>query len=68
LQAASYSTVSLNEDLASALKKFRAAIREELIVVDSEDSQRVVGVLSRRDVMVAYYDRMYQRSRTGTAG
>jgi len=65
LLAANFSTVSLDEDLASALRKFRTAIREELLVVDPEDPRRVVGVLSRRDVMVAYHDRMYQRPQTG---
>jgi CIC family chloride channel protein len=64
LLAASFATVSLDEDLASALRKFRGTMREELPVVEAKDSQRVVGVLSRRDVIVAYHDRMYQRPKT----
>jgi CIC family chloride channel protein len=57
LLAPTFSAVTLNEDLATALRKFRLARLEELPVVESENSMRVVGVLNRRDVLAAYHDR-----------
>jgi chloride channel protein, CIC family len=62
LLASNFTTVLLNEDLASALRKFRTTIRDELPVVDPADTERVVGILSRRDLMVAYHDRMHQHA------
>jgi CIC family chloride channel protein len=59
LLATSSETLTPDEDLASALRKFRTAARPELPVVDGE---RVVGVLSRTDVMAVYQDQM-QRPR-----
>jgi CIC family chloride channel protein len=59
LLAASYTVVALDEDLASALRKFRTSRLEELPVVDAEGSRHFVGVLSRRDVIAAYHDKMY---------
>jgi CIC family chloride channel protein len=64
LLAANFTTVTLDEDLASALRKFRGTMREELPVVEAESLRRVAGVLSRRDIIVAYHDRMYQRPKT----
>ena len=60
LLAASVTVVSLDEDLASALKKFRLTMASGLPVVESEDSRKLVGVLNRRDVIVAYHDRLYR--------
>lgn len=57
LLAPTFSAVTLNEDLATALRKFRLARLEELPVVENENSMRVVGVLNRRDVLAAYHDR-----------
>jgi chloride channel protein, CIC family len=62
LLASNFTTVLLNEDLASALRKFRTTIRDELPVVDPADTKRVVGILNRRDLMVAYHDRMHQHA------
>jgi chloride channel protein, CIC family len=59
LIAASFAVVTMQEDLASALRKFRTTMREELPVVDAEGSLHVVGVLNRRDVITAYHDKMY---------
>jgi chloride channel protein, CIC family len=59
LLATSYTTVALDEDLASALRKSRTSRLEELPVVETDGSRRFVGLLSRRDVIVAYHDRMY---------
>ena len=57
LLAPTFSAVTLSEDLATALRKFRLARLEELPVVENEDAMRVVGVLNRRDVLAAYHDR-----------
>jgi CIC family chloride channel protein len=57
LVAPAFSAVTLREDLASALRKFRLARLEELPVVEDESSLRIVGVLNRRDVLAAYHDR-----------
>ena len=56
--------VSLDEDVSSALRKFRTTMREELPVVSAVNLQRVIGVLSRHDILVAYHN---QISRVGTA-
>ena len=53
-----FTVVTLNEDLASVLRKFRTARFEELPVVANEISSQLVGVLNRRDVLAAYYDRL----------
>ncbi|MGA2220784.1 MAG: chloride channel protein [Verrucomicrobiia bacterium] len=59
--------VSLDEDVSSALRKFRTTMREELPVVAAHDSKRVVGVLSRHHVLVAYQDRVIkQRTKKST--
>jgi len=50
--------VSLDEDLASALRKFRTARLEELPVVERPGSFQLAGVLNRRDILAAYHDRM----------
>ena len=53
--------VSLDEDVSSALRKFRMTMREELPVVAADDSKRVVGVLSRHHVLLAYHDRVIKQ-------
>ncbi len=58
LLAPTYAAVSLEEDLASALRKFRTTRLEELPVVEKAGSARVVGVLSRRNVIATYHDRI----------
>jgi CIC family chloride channel protein len=58
LLSATFSAVGLEEDLASALRKFRTARIEELPVVERSGSLRLVGVLNRRDVLAAYHDRL----------
>jgi len=52
--------VRLDEDLASALKKFLQTLYEELPVVEANGSARVVGVIRHRDLISAYHDRMYR--------
>ncbi len=59
LLATSFGVVSLEEDLASVMRKFRTSPLAELPVVEEPGLLRVVGVLSRRDVISAYHDRIY---------
>ena len=47
-------TVTLDSDLNTALKRFTAKNIDELPVVDSQDPTKVVGILSRKDVIGAY--------------
>ncbi|NJK88951.1 MAG: CBS domain-containing protein [Myxococcales bacterium] len=57
-----------NESLQSAMHKMVTAGRDELVVVDANEVTRVVGTLSRRDLLTAY-DREIHRdldTRTGT--
>ena len=58
LLSPTFAAVSLEEDLASALRKFRTARMEELPVVKTENSLELVGVLNRRDIIAAYHDRI----------
>ena len=58
LLAPTYDVVSPEEDLASALRKFRTTRLEELPVVEKKGSRSVVGVLSRRNVIATYHDRL----------
>lgn len=58
LISASYAVVKLDDDLATALQKFRTARLEELPVVESEQSARLAGVLNRRDILTVYHDRL----------
>ena len=60
LVAGTLTVVAKDENLASALQKLRTTMREELPVVDTESSLHPVGVLSRRDVIAAYHDRVYR--------
>ncbi|HVM61773.1 MAG TPA: chloride channel protein [Verrucomicrobiae bacterium] len=58
LLAPAFAVVKLDDDLGAVLRKFRTARLEELPVVESENSTRLVGVLNRRDVLAAYHDRL----------
>jgi CIC family chloride channel protein len=60
LRAPEVRVVAIDEDLASALRKFYVTPLEELPVVESEDSRKLVGILSRRDVIAAYHHQMYR--------
>ena len=61
LLAPTFETAYLDENLASVLQKFRQTMHGELAAVDREGSGRVVGVVSRRDVLAMYHDRVAQR-------
>jgi CIC family chloride channel protein len=54
-------TVHPDEDLMSALRKFRETVQVELVVVERENPRHVVGILSRRDVLSTYQDRVQRR-------
>jgi len=56
LIAADCLTVTPDEDVASALRKFRRCQREELPVVNPADPQRVTAILSRHHVLTAYHN------------
>ena len=58
LLSPTFTVVTMDEDLASVLRKFRTARFEELPVVTAENSSQLVGVLNRRDVLAAYYDKL----------
>ena len=47
-------TLNPDEDLSSVLKKFTLKNIEELPVMDSESPNKVIGMLSRRDAILAY--------------
>ena len=61
LLSPSFTTIRQDEDLSAALRKFRTTGQSELPVVEGDGSLKVIGVLSRRDVITAYHDRLYQR-------
>jgi CIC family chloride channel protein len=46
--------VTLGDDLHNAMRKFTLKNIEELPVVDTGEPDRVIGMLSRRDVLTAY--------------
>ena len=54
-------TVSLDEDLSSALKKLLETTHDELVVVDLPGSTHVSGVLGRNNVIESYYNRMHAK-------
>ncbi len=51
-------TVTLNDDLHTALRRFTQKNIDYLPVVDADDSAKVIGMLNRRDVIGAYHDRV----------
>jgi chloride channel protein, CIC family len=61
LLASNILTVHPGEDLMSTLRKFRETDQMELVVVDEKNPRHVVGILSRRDVLSTYQDRVQGR-------
>jgi CIC family chloride channel protein len=51
-------TVTLGDSLKTALRKMTEAEIRELPVVSNEDSQRVVSMLSRKDIIRTYHDQI----------
>jgi len=63
LMAGNLLTIHPDEDLASASLKFQQTAQEELVVVESEESRRVVGILGRRHLLGKYQDIIQPRSK-----
>lgn len=60
LRAPEYRTVSLDEDLASALRKLYSTGLDELPVLAADGERgKVIAMLNRHDVIAAYHHRMY---------
>ncbi len=51
-------TVTLNDDLHTALRQFTRKNIDDIPVVAPDDRGHVIGMLSRRDVIAAYHDRV----------
>ena len=63
LQTDSFPTVTMDEELASALRKFHTTELEELPVVGNDAPTRVIAILSRRELVTAYHDRVYRQKK-----
>jgi len=50
--------VEADENLASALRKFTEHEVDKLPVVESEDNRKIMGMIRRRDVISAYYEKI----------
>jgi CIC family chloride channel protein len=50
--------VTLEENLASALRKFAEQEVDKLPVVDADDTRRILGMIRRRDVISSYYEKI----------
>lgn len=57
-------TVTTQDTLQDALRKFTMKNIEEIPVVDKEDLRRVIGMLNRRDLL-ATYNKEFQKRRLG---
>jgi CIC family chloride channel protein len=53
-------TVTLDDDLHTALRVFTQKNIDDVPVVDSDGERHVVGMLNRRDVIAAYHERITQ--------
>jgi chloride channel protein, CIC family len=53
-------TLSPSDDLDHALQRLTALELEELPVVDASDPGRVLGILSRRDIIAVYANRRFE--------
>ena len=51
-------TVAPDDDLHTALRRFTQKNIDDLPVVHGDDSRRVLGMLSRRDLIAAYHERV----------
>jgi len=52
------SWVTLDENLASTMRKFAESEVDKLPVVDRDDSRKLLGMIRRRDVISSYYRRL----------
>ena len=53
-------TVTLNDDLHTALRRFTQKNIDDIPVVDDQDKGLILGMLSRKDVIAAYHHRVTQ--------
>ncbi|MFQ5457001.1 MAG: chloride channel protein [Myxococcota bacterium] len=60
LMTADVVTVSEGDDLHTALQRIGSRDIEQIPVVDSDDPGRVIGMLSRRDILTAYNKALVQ--------
>ncbi len=51
-------TVTLDHDLHAALRVFTRKNIDDVPVVDTQDQGHIIGMLSRRDVIAAYHERI----------
>jgi CIC family chloride channel protein len=51
-------TVSPEDDLHTALRRFTQKNIDEIPVVGNDSEKKIIGILSRRDVIAAYHDRV----------
>ena len=65
LRAITSRFVTPDEDLASALRKFQVVQLDEMPVVESLATPKVVGTLSRRNIIAAYQNRMHHGQSPG---
>ncbi|HAY79137.1 MAG TPA: chloride channel protein, partial [Planctomycetaceae bacterium] len=56
-------TVTLEDDLNMALKRFTSLNVDELPVVDSEDPGKIVGMIRRKESIAAYNHRLMEHKR-----
>ena len=56
-------TVTVEDDLNLALKRFTSLNVDELPVVDTEDSGRIVGMLRRKESIATYNQRLMEHKR-----
>ena len=61
LLASQLVTVHPDEDLLSVSAKFRETLQVEFVVVELENPRRVIGIISRRDLLSTYQDRVQRR-------
>jgi len=62
LETKDFLAVTLQDDLNTALDKLTTIDQEEILVLDSADPHKVLTMLSRRDIIVAY-NREIQKKR-----
>ena len=55
-------TITENQNLDTALKKIGVKNIEQLPVVDEDNSRKIIGILSRRDIFAAYNKALIDRS------
>ena len=57
----SFLTVTPEDSLNTALDKLTRIDEEEILVVDNDDSDKVLAMLSRRDIIIAYNKEMHKQ-------